>query len=105
MLAVAVWWDQLQVLGAVLGVALCGAAAAYVLDEDSAAVADATPMARPRRAAWRTSLLVLPVGVGLAGLVALDRDDPAGGWLRLTPTVLAVAALGVALAAAFRREP
>ena len=103
MFAVAVRWDQLHVLGSVLGLALCGAAAAYVLDEDTAVVADATPMSRPRRAAWRTSLLVLPVGVGLAGLVALDRNDPAGGWLRLTPTVLALAALGLALAAALRR--
>ncbi len=103
MFAVAVRWDQLRLLGSVLGLALCGAAAAYVLDEDTAAVADATPMSRPRRAAWRTALLVLPVGVTLAGLAALDRDDPAGGWIRLTPTALALVALGVALSAALRR--
>jgi len=51
--AVAVQWRQTQVVGAVLGLALCGAAAAYVLDEDTALVADATPMSRPRRSAWR----------------------------------------------------
>ena len=101
--AVAVQWRQTQVIGAILGLALCGAAAAYVLDEDTATVADATPMSRPRRAAWRTSLLVLPVGFGVAGLVTLDRSDPVGQWLRLTPTVLALTTLGVALAAALRR--
>ena len=101
--AVAVWWEQLQVMGVVLGLALCGAAAAYVLDEDAAVLADATPMSRPRRAAWRTALLVLPIAVALTGLAALDRDDPSGHWLRLTPTVLALTGLGVALAAALRR--
>lgn len=101
--AVAVQWRQTQVVGAVLGLALCGAAAAYVLDEDTALVADATPMSRPRRSAWRAALLVLPVAVGLTGLAALDRSDPVGNWLRLTPTVLALTALGVALAAALRR--
>jgi hypothetical protein len=101
--AAAVQWRQTQVIGAVLGLALCGAAAAYVLDEDTAVVADATPMSRPRRAAWRSALLVLPVAVGLSGLAALDHSDPVGNWLRLTPTVLALTALGVALAAALRR--
>lgn len=101
--AVAVQWRQTQVIGAILGLALCGAAAAYVLDEDTALVADATPMSRPRRAAWRAALLVLPIAVGLTGLAALDRSDPVGNWLRLTPTALALTALGVALAAALRR--
>jgi hypothetical protein len=46
---------------------------------------------------------VLPVAVGLSGLAALDHTDPVGNWLRLSPTVLALTALGVALAAALRR--
>ena len=101
--AMAVAWRELTVPGALLGLAACGAAAAYVLDEDAAVVADATPMSRPRRATWRTSLLVLPVAIAVIGLVGLDRDDPAGHWLRLTPTVLGVTALGLALSAAMRR--
>jgi hypothetical protein len=86
-----------------LGLSTCGGAAAYVLDEESAAVLDATPTSRGRRVLWRLPLVAVPATVALAGLFMLDRLDGSTHWLRLGPLALGSLAIGVALAAALRR--
>lgn len=91
-------------LTTLLGLSTCGAAAAYVLDEDAAVVADSTPASRGRRTAWRVAIVAVPATVAGTGLVALDDLDPETHWLRLTPLPLGSMALGVALAAAMRRS-
>ena len=87
-----------------LGLSTCGGAAAYILDEESAAVLDATPTSRGRRVLWRLPLLAVPATVALTGLFLLDRLDGSAHWLRLGPLALGSLAIGVALAAALRRE-
>ena len=89
---------------ALLGLAACGGAAAYVLDEESAAVLDATPTSRGRRVAWRLLLVAVPGLVALAGLLQLDHLDGATHWLRLLPFAAASLAIGVGLAAGLRRD-
>ena len=86
---------------ALLGLAACGGAAAYVLDEESAAVLDATPTSRGRRVAWRLLLVAVPGLVALAGLLGLDHLDGATHWL---PFAAASLAMGVGLAAGLRRD-
>jgi hypothetical protein len=86
-----------------LGLSMCGGAAAYVLDEESAAVLDATPTSRGRRVLWRLPLIALPATVALVGLLMLDRLDGSTHWLRLGPLTVGSLAIGVALAAALRR--
>jgi hypothetical protein len=86
-----------------LGLAACGAAAGYALDEEAGAVADATPTSRGHRIAWRLLVLSLPAGVAITGLVALDRVDASTHWVRLAPLAAGALAFGVALAAAMRR--
>jgi hypothetical protein len=88
---------------ALLGVAACAAGAAYVLDEESATVTDATPSSRALRTAWRLPVVALPAAVGLGGLALLDGLDPATHWLRLSPLLLGAVAAAVAVAAALRR--
>ena len=66
-----------------LGLAACGGAAAYVLDEESAAVLDATPTSLAHRVRWRLVLVAMPAAVALTGLLLLDRLDPSTHWLRL----------------------
>ena len=46
-----------------LGLAACGGAAAYVLDEESAAMLDATPTSQAHRVRWRLVLVALPAAV------------------------------------------
>ena len=87
-----------------LGLSTCGATAAYVLDEETAAVADATPTSRRRRLAWRMPIVALPAAVALAGLLVLNRLDPPTHWLRLVPLAAGALAIGVGLAAALRRN-
>lgn len=86
-----------------LGLSACGGAAAYVLDEESAAVLDATPTSRGRRVLWRLPLIAVPATVALVGLLILDRLDASSHWLHLGPLALGSLAIGVALAAALRR--
>jgi hypothetical protein len=85
-----------------LGLSTCGGAAAYVLDEESAAVLDATPTSRGRRVLWRLPLIAAPATVALVGLLMLDRLDGSTHWLRLGPLAVGSLAIGVALAAALR---
>jgi hypothetical protein len=85
-----------------LGVSACGGAAAYILDEEAAAVLDATPTSRGRRVLWRLPLAAVPASVALAGLLALDRLDAPTHWLRLVPLAAGSLAIGVGLAAALR---
>jgi hypothetical protein len=86
-----------------LALSACGGAAAYVLDEESAAVLDATPTSRGRRVLWRLPLIAVPATVALVGLLILDRLDGSLHWLHLGPLALGSLAIGVALAAALRR--
>jgi hypothetical protein len=86
-----------------LGLSACGGAAAYVLDEESAAVLDATPASRGRRVLWRLPLIAVPATVALVALLILDRLDGSSHWLHLGPLALGSLAIGVALAAALRR--
>jgi hypothetical protein len=87
-----------------LGLSVCGATAAYVLDEEAAAVADSSPASRSRRTAWRMLIVVLPAGIAGAGLMALNHLDPATHWLRLLPLCLGFVAAGVAIAASLRQK-
>ena len=87
---------------ALLGLSACGATAAYVLDEESTAVADSTPASRLRRTCWRIPIAALPVSVATISLLTLDRLDPATHWLRLIPLSWGSIAIGLALAATLR---
>ena len=86
-----------------LGLAACGGAAAYVLDEESAVVLDATPTSLAHRVMWRLLLVAMPAGVALIGLLLLDRLDPSTHWLRMVPFAAGCLAIGVVLAAVLRR--
>jgi len=86
-----------------LGLAACGGAAAYVLDEESAAVLDATPTSQAHRVRWRLVLVALPAAVAMTGLLLLDRLDPSTHWLRMVPFAAGFLAIGVVLAAVLRR--
>lgn len=90
----------------VIGLATCGSAAGYLLDEESAVVLDATPTSRGRRTGWRLLALAVPACVALAGLVVLDRADGSGQWewQRLGPLAAGSLAAGTALAAVLRRR-
>ncbi|MEO7981784.1 MAG: hypothetical protein ABI807_12950 [Sporichthyaceae bacterium] len=89
----------------VIGLATCGSAAGYLLDEESSAVLDATPTSRSRRTGWRLMALVLPAGVALTGLALLDRADGTGQWewQKLGPLAAGSLATATALAAVLRR--
>jgi hypothetical protein len=89
-------------LVAFLGLAACGAAAAYILDEEAAAVLDSTPTSRSRRVLWRLPLAALPAAVAFVGLLMLDHVDSPGHWLRLVPLAAGSLAIGVGFAAALR---
>ncbi len=86
-----------------LGLAACGGAAAYVLDEESTAVLDATPTSLAHRVLWRLVLVALPAAVAMTGLLLLDRLDPSTHWLRMVPFAAGCLAIGVVLAAVLRR--
>ena len=90
----------------VIGLATCGAAAAYLLDEESAVVLDATPASRSLRTRWRLVPAVLPLAAALTGLAALDRADGSGqwAWLRIAPLACGAVAAGTALAALLRHR-
>jgi hypothetical protein len=87
-----------------LGLATCGGAAAYLLDEEASAIADASPTSRGRRVVWRLLLLVPPLLVAMAGLFDLNRQEPALHWWRLLPLAIGALATGVAAAAILRRR-
>jgi hypothetical protein len=74
-----------------------------VLDEESAAVLDATPTSRAHRVLWRLVLVAMPAAVALTGLLLLDRLDPPTHWLRMAPFAAGCLAIGVVLAAVLRR--
>jgi hypothetical protein len=90
-------------LATVMAVAACGAAAAYVLDEEATDVADATPTSRARRVGWRVLVVVAPATVAVAGLSVLAVTDDATPWLRLLPLAAGSLAAGVGAAAVMRR--
>jgi len=87
-----------------LSLALCGGAAAYVLDEAAAPVVDATPMSRTWRLGCRVVIVALPASVGVAGLAAAGRSDPTLLWQRLGLVLVGYLAVGVAVAAALRHN-
>ena len=86
-----------------LGLAACGGAAAYVLDEESAVVLDATPTSLAHRVRWRLVLVTVPAAVAMTGLLLLDRLDPSTHWLRMVPFAAGCLAIGVVFAAVLRR--
>jgi hypothetical protein len=88
---------------AVLGIALCAACAAFVLDDDALDLADATPTSRGRRAGWRAPIVLAPMAIAVVGLAHLDRGDPGVHWLRLAPAAVGAIASGLALASGLRR--
>jgi hypothetical protein len=106
LLAVAVLARQtgLAPLAALLGLAACGGAAGYVLDDDALSVADATPVSRRHRTTWRLLATSAPAAVAAMGLFALDRVDPATHWLRLVPFAGGTLAMGVSVAAVLVRR-
>ena len=86
-----------------LGLSTCGATAAYVLDEEAASIADATPASRSRRTCWRLCIVALPAVVATTALARLNSLDPSTHWLRLLPLAAGSIVTGVAVAAALRR--
>ena len=86
-----------------LGLGLCGATAAYVLDEASAEVEDATPTGRRARVGWRLLIAFLPFAVGAAAVLSLDDLGGAAGWDRLLPVAAGSVAAGIAFASGLRR--
>lgn len=85
---------------ALMWFALAGfaAAAAFVLDEPSAAAVDAVPVPRRSRTARRLLVGLLPFAGWLAGTAAVVRAEPALSWpaLAVTGTGVIVVTLGVA---------
>lgn len=96
--------DATSLLFALVAVGVCGAVAGYVLDEEASEVADATPASRPRRAAWRIMIVLLPAAVAATALVWADRLAPQTHALRMLPVAAGAVAIGTALAAAMRRS-
>jgi len=90
----------------VIGLATCGAAAAYLLDEESGVVLDATPASRGLRTRWRLVPLVVPAGAALAGLAVLDAAADRGQWELpdVAPLACGAVAAGTSIAAALRRR-
>lgn len=86
-----------------LGLGLCGATAAFVLDEASAEVEDATPTGRRARVGWRLLIAPFPFAVGAVAVLLLDAVGSAAGWDRLVPVAAGSVAAGVALASGLRR--
>jgi hypothetical protein len=83
---------------------MCGATAAFVLDEQSAEVEDATPKGRPARVAWRLPIALLPFAVGSAAVLSLDELGGVAGWDRLVPVAAGGVACGLGVASALRRS-
>src|SRR5262245_25245698 len=71
--AIAARQDALGLLLALVGIGLCGGVSGYALDEEAVEVADASPTSRPRRAAWRIAIALLPLAVATTALVQIDR--------------------------------
>ncbi len=86
-----------------LGLGMCGATAAFALDEESAEVEDATPTGRRARVAGRLLIALLPFTVGAAAVLLLGDVGGAAGWIRLVPVAAGSAAAGIALASGLRR--
>ena len=102
-LAILARHDDVGMLLTLVGIGMCGAVAGYVLDEEASEVADATPASRPRRAAWRIAIAMIPTALGAAALAWVARLDPELHALRMLPIVAGSVAFGVALASAMRR--
>jgi hypothetical protein len=96
--------DELAPLLALLAIGICGAAAAYALDEEAGDVADASPTSRPHRVGWRLVMLILPAAVSATALLSLHRLDARTPWLHLLPVAAGSITVGVAVAAGFRRS-
>jgi fluoroquinolone transport system permease protein len=95
--------DHMALLIALVAVGTCAAAAAYVLDEESGDVADATPTSRPVRMAWRLPVAALLTSVGVGALLGLHQLDPTTPWLHLAPVAVGGVALGLACSSSLRR--
>ena len=90
---------------AVLWFALAGfaTAAAFVLDEPSAAVVDAVPVPRRTRTARRLLVGLLPVAGWLGGTAAVVRSEPGLSWAALAVTGGGLLVTTLAAATALRR--
>jgi hypothetical protein len=102
-LAILARHDEAGMLLTLVAIGMCGAVAGYVLDEEASEVADATPTSRPRRAAWRIAIALLPAAVAAAALTWVARLNPEMHALRMLPIAAGSVAFGVALASAMRR--
>jgi hypothetical protein len=102
-IAAAVRHGPLGFLLTLLALGLCGATAAYVLDEPSAEVEDATPTGRRGRVAWRLPIALVPFAMGAAGVLLLDDLGGAAGWDRFVPVAAGSVAAGIAFASGLRR--
>jgi hypothetical protein len=102
--AVLAFGAGLATFAAVLGLGVCASCAAYVLDEEAAELADATPTSRPRRMAWRMLLALMPLSVAAVGLAALSRRDPGTRWPWLAPVAIGMVAVALAGSAFARRR-
>lgn len=91
-------------LAAVSAIAVGGASAAFLLDEEAADVADATPTSRARRVGYRLLGVAVPGAVALGGITALAHADATAHWLRLTPLIVATLAAGAGASASLRRR-
>ncbi len=96
--------DELAPFLALLAIGICGAAAAFVLDEEAGEVADASPTSRAHRVGWRLAMLVLPTAVSVTALVSLHRLDARTPWLHLLPVSAGSMMVGLAVAAGLRRS-
>jgi hypothetical protein len=79
-----------------------GAAAAFVLDEPAAATVDAVPLTRRRRTAVRCAAVVLPFGIWVGGVLALEQRNSVTQVAALLVEGAGVLAVAVALAAVLR---
>ena len=95
--------NEMGLLLALVAIGTCGAVAGYVFDEEASEVADATPASRPRRAAWRMPIVLLPLAVATTALICVARLTPETHATRMLPVAAGSVALGVSLAAAMRR--
>ena len=85
-----------------LALVALAAAAAFVLDEPSAAAVDAVPATRRARTAVRATAVALPLAVWTAGILALERRNGATAVGALLVEGAGVMAVAVALSASLR---
>jgi hypothetical protein len=84
--------------------ALLAAAAAFSLDEPSAAIVDIAPTSRARRTLVRACALCVPLGAGMVEVGAVHGRDQQLSTAALTLTAIGNVFLGFAVACAVRRR-